>query len=581
MKIIEKRVLSALRQLGFKSVRGVSLEHPKDEALGDYSTNIAMTLAREKKINPMELAVKIKNILDKDDLLMEVVSNVSVAGGGFVNFYLKKEFLIKKAEKINYEIEFKRELANFGKGRTVVIDYSAPNIAKPFGIGHLRSTNIGQAIYNIYKILGCNCIGDNHLGDWGTQFGKLIAAIKHFQGGDDRFALGQEKDLEKLSIEDLEKLYVQFHQAAEKDESLTEEGRMWFKRLEEGSQEARSIWQKCVDISLAEFRRVYKILRVKIDYAHGEAFYEPKLAGIIETLKKKGIAKKSQGAWVVEFDDMPAAMVKKSNGATTYFTRDLATIEYRIEEWMPDLMIYEVGADQQLHFKQLFRVAEMLGWKPEWQEGLVHVAHGLIRWKEGKFSTRRGDTIHLTDVINKAKERAAEAAESAQIGKDLSFEEKEEMVEAVAIGAIKFSDLSSDPRKDIIFDWDQVMSFSGDSGPYLQYTYARCCSVLGKTKIREQKNINQVPENINKEEDRLLKELSKFEEKIREAAIRYNPSVIATYLLQLARSYNEFYGKHRILEQKEEVWRVFLTKTTASTIEIGLRLLGIEPTPKM
>jgi arginyl-tRNA synthetase len=543
----------------------IKIEHPADINFGDYSTNIAMALAKKEKINPRELAENIKNSIKENEL----IDKVEVASPGFINFYLKPEFLIKEAESINYENEFRSKLNEYGKGKTMVIDYSAPNIAKPFGIGHLRSTNIGQAIYNIYNFLGWDCIGDNHLGDWGTQYGKLVAAIKKWN----------EKDLDELTIMDLEKLYVRFHKEAETDEKLIDEGRDWFSKLENGDKEAREIWQKCIDISMLEFDRVYQMLGVHIDFVHGESFYEEMLPGVTKEIITKGITKKSEGATIVEFDDMPPAMLTKSNGTTTYFTRDMATIKYRLETWKPNLIIYEVGVDQQLHFKQVFKTAEMMNWMPDM--GMVHIAHGLIRWTTGKFSTRKGDTIHLSDVIDKAMEKAEEIANKSVVGKDLSASEKEEMIKTVALGAIKFNDLASDPRKDVIFDWDQIMSLDGDSGPYLQYTYARCKSVLNKTQIKEQKNIDKIPENINTDEIALVKEFYRFEEKIVESGTRYSPAVIAEYLLSLARKYNEFYAKNRIIDQKEETFRIFLTRTVASVLETGLYLLGIGIVEKM
>jgi len=560
---IKKIILESCRDLKLPVIEEeIKVEHPADVSFGDYSTNIAMVLAKQEKTNPKELAQKIVNSLDRNDL----VEKVGVAGAGFINFYLKPEFLIKEAENINYEIEFKNKLNEYGKGKTMVIDYSAPNIAKPFGIGHLRSTNIGQAIYNIYKILGWNCIGDNHIGDWGTQYGKLVAAIKKWN----------EKDLNDLTIEDLEKLYVKFHKKAETDEKLIDEGRDWFAKLEKGDKEAREIWQKCIDISMIEFEKVYGLLDVHIDFVHGESFYEESLEEITKEIIDKGITKKSEGATIIEFDDprsggasMPPAMLQKSNGTTTYFTRDMATIKYRMENWKPNLIIYEVGADQQLHFRQVFETAKLMGWYPS--DGMIHVAHGLIRWTTGKFSTRKGDTIHLSDVIDKAMERAKEVAPKND----------KETIEAVAIGAIKFNDLSSDPKKDVIFDWDQIMSLDGDSGPYLQYTYARCQSVLSKTEIDEQKNINEIPKDINDDEMALIKEFYRFEEKIVEASERFSPSVIAEYLLGVARKYNEFYAKNRIIDQKEEVFRIFLTKTTANVLKTGLSLLGIKTVERM
>lgn len=541
-----------------KSVPGykgeINLDHPSNPQFGDYSTNVAMVIAKTEGKNPNEVANGIKEKIELGDTLdkAEVV-------GGFINFYLKKEYLKQKAEVMNYEQELRNDLSKNGAGKTVVIDYSAPNIAKPFGIGHLRSTNIGQALYNIYKILGWNTIGDNHLGDWGTQFGKLIVAIKNKDWNN--------KNSSELTIDDLEKLYVRFHKEAESDPSLVEQGREWFAKLEEGDVEAKTIWQTCIDISQREFDRVYQMLDVKIDYAYGESFYEDKMKEVLEIMEQKKILKESQGAKIVEFDDMPPAMAVKSNETSTYFIRDLATILFRIKTWKPELMIYEVGNDHILHFKQVFETARALGWKSDY----IHVPHGMIRWATGKFSTRKGDTIHLEELIERAR------VEAKKIAPNNSTEE----INRVAIGAIKFNDLSLDPKKDIIFDWQKLMSMEGNSGPYLQYTYARCQSVLGKTKILEQKNIEEIPESINDEEMALLREFYKFEEKVVEAAERYNPAVIAEFLLTIARKYNEFYAKHRVIGEREETWRVFLTKTTASTIKTGLGLLGIKTLEKM
>lgn len=550
---IDKKIIEVLQKTGIDPTL-IKLDHPKDNRFGDYSTNIAMVTAKKSGENPNKIATEIKNKIENN----EIWEKVEVAGG-YINFYLNKNLLKNLAEKLNYEIEFKNNLANYGQGKTMVIDYSAPNIAKPFGIGHLRSTNIGQALYNIYKILGWNCIGDNHLGDWGTQFGKLTVAIKNSEWN--------KKDVSELTIDDLEKLYVRFHKEAETDPSLIDQGREWFAKLESGDAEAKDIWQKCIDVSLKEFNRVYEMLNVKIDFSYGESFYEDKMPLVLEMMEEKGILKESQGAKIIEYDTMPPAMAVKSNGTTTYFTRDMATILYRIETWKPDLIIYEVGNDQDLHFRQVFEAAK----KMEWQSNLVHVSHGMLRWATGKFSTRKGNTLHLEELIDRARVEAKKIAPNNTPAE----------IDTVAIGAIKFNDLSLDPRKDIIFDWAKLMSMEGNSGPYLQYTYARCQSVLSKAKIKEQKNIENLPEEINDEEMSLLREFYKFEEKIVEAAQRLNPAVVAEYLLTIARKYNEFYAKHRIINEPEETWRIFLTKTTSSTIKTGLDLLGIKVLEKM
>ena len=373
--------------------------------------------------------------------------------------------------------------------------------------------------------------------------------------------------VEKLTINDLERLYIEFHTKAETNPKLEDEGREWFAKLEKGEAEAVKIWQECINISLNEFDKVYEMLGVKIDNTLGESFYIDKMPAVLTEMEKKHLLKTSQGAKIIEFEKIPPAIVIKSNGTTTYLLRDLATIKYRIDTWDPELFIYEVGADQILYFQQVFEAAKRLGWDKEF----VHVAHGMLRWKDGKFSTRKGSSIHLEEVISKAKEEA----------KKIAPDNSEEKIEAVAIGAVKFNDLASDPKKDIIFDWQRVMSMDGNSGPYLQYTYARCQSVLQKTEVKEQKDLSDVPGSANEEELALLREFYKLEEKIIEAAERYNPAVLAEFLLGMARKYNEFYGKFRIIGEPEENWRIFLTKTTASTLKTGLDILGIKTIEKM
>lgn len=493
---------------------------------------------------------------DFDFSELDIVEKVDKVAG-FSNLWLKQNVLFEEANRI-INGDFKEELQLIGNGKTVVIDYSAPNIAKPFGIGHLRSTNIGQALYNIFKFLGWKTIGDNHLGDWGTQFGKMITALLRWNY----------KPVGELTIEDLEKLYVRFHQEAETDPSLEPEARSWFAKLENGDEQARKIWKECVDISLKEFNRVYELLGVKIDYTYGEAFYEEMLPNIVELFKSKKLTKESQGALLIKLSRNPEAMLIKSDGATNYLTRDLATIKFRMETWRPDLIIYEVGSEQKLHFAQLFEAAELVGWRPTL--GYKHIGHGLIRWKDGKFSTRKGDTIHLADVISTAKEQAQKIAPKNS--------EKEVM--AVAIGAIKFNDLAQDPAKDIVFDWDKVMSMKGNSGPYLQYTYARCRSVVEKSKLIE-KNDSLAVELWDEGELPLLRYFYIFKEKVVESALRYSPAVLAEYLLILARKYNEFYAKYRIVGEAEEGRRIFLTQVTAKILKEGLTILGIETPEKM
>ncbi len=553
-----------------KNAPKVELMTPPDPKFGHLSTNIAMILAKSKKSNPVELAHQlVADFYQKMDT--DIVEKVEVINPGFINFFLKRNFLLKQVEKINYDLEFSNYLGTYGKDKTVVIDYSAPNIAKPFGIGHLRSTNIGQAIYNLYKILGWNCIGDNHLGDWGTQFGKLIVAINKWST----------KPADQLTIEDLEKLYVKFHKEAENDATLVDQARVVFNQLEKGDSDIKKMWQLCVDVSLKEFDRVYELLGVKIDYAHGEAFYQDMLDKIIKAFTGKKLTQTSQKATIVKLKGLPPAMLVKSDGSTTYFTRDLATVKYRLDTWKPDLIVYEVGADQTLHFQQVFAACQKIGWVPKL--GFVHVAHGLIRWPDGKFSTRSGDTIHLKDVIEEAITRAKKLTGSSQVTKSLTPPERNQMIQDVAIGAVKFSDLAQNPQKDIIFDWDKVMTLSGDSGPYLQYTYARCLSVLDKSRIKETKNISpeSIIGNITSQESELLNSLFQLESKILESASATNPSVLAQYLLKLAKNYNTFYGGQKIIGSVNETLGIFLTQSTASVLHLGLTLLGLVPIEKM
>jgi len=553
-KLIEKTIKSL-----YKKEIEIEVEHPKEAIYGDYATNIAMVLKR----NSQEIAEKIKSpILEKVE-----VKN------GFINFFLSRSFLIGEIKKILREKD-QYGSSKIGKGKTVVIDYSSPNIAKPFGIGHLRSTIIGQAIYNIYKFLGWKCIGDNHLGDWGTQFGKLIVAIKKWE---------DEKNLEDLSIDDLEKLYVKFHQEAESNPRLEEEGRVWFKRLEEGNKEARRIWQACVDISLKEFDRIYKLLGIKIDYAFGESFYEDMLKDIIDEAVKKKIAIKSEGAIIIKYpkDELSPAIILKSDGATTYFTRDLATVKYRLKRWKPDLIIYEVGADQTLHLKQLFRATELLGWAKK--RKFFHVAHGLIRLKEGKFSTRRGLTIHLEDVLEEAIKRAKGIIGQSETGRGLSEKEKKRIAKIVGIGAVKYNDLSQHYSKNIIFDWDKILNLKGNSGPYLQYTFVRCQSVLKKAKIKvELRKIKVIKFNL--EEENILKTIYKFPEVVQESAEKFSPNLICNFAFDLAQKYNLFYERCPIIKTKSKelkIFRLAITIAVSQVLKNALSLLGILTPEKM
>ncbi len=489
-------------------IEQIRLEHPEREEYGDYSFFA--------KSSPLEIAAKIK---------ADFIAKVE-AVGGFINITLKPEYLLDKIE-----------IPQIGQGKTVVIDYSAPNIAKPFGIGHLRSTIIGQALYNIYRSMGYNTIGDNHLGDWGTQFGKLL------------FMLDRAKP-KKLTIAGLEKLYVEFHRHPEWEA----EGQKWFKKLEDGDQPARDLWQKCVDISLAEFDRIYKLLDVKIDYAYGESSYEELMHEVIRDAK--GVAKVSNGATIIEIPgEKTPLMLLKSDGGTTYATRDLATIKFRVKKWHPDLIIYEVGGEQTMHFRQVFAAAKMLGYVTS-VGSLIHTKHGLYLAPDGKkFSTRKGKTVKLDEVLQEAVTRARNN-------------------QAVGIGAIKYFDLSHNIASDIVFDWETIMALEGNSGPYLQYTYARIHSVLAKAKAKPAGK----PHDLNPEELAIIRYLYRFPEVVAESAARYAPNLLCNFLYELAGRYNTFYNKHRITD---EPFRLFLSQRVGEVLKSGLNLLGIKALERM
>jgi len=545
------------------------VEVPDNFSYGDFSTNLAI----KEKLNPKEIAEKLKA-----SPLFEKVEVVN----GFINFFLKPEYFLENLKQILKQKE-KYGQSKLGKDKTIVIDYSAPNIAKPFGIGHLRSTIIGQAIYNLYKFLGYKCIGDNHLGDWGTQFGKLIFQIE-LKVQNEKLKVGD------LTISDLEKLYVEFHKEAEQNPALNDEARAWFKKLEEGDKEARKIWQVCVDISIKEFNRIYDLLGVKIDNVLAESFYLDKMPEVFEEMKQKGLTRQSEGAWVMEFPNnelpelssaLPSLVLIKSDGATTYFLRDLATIKYRLKKWKPNIIAYEVGVDQSLYLKQVFKTIEMLGWARNVQ--FEHIVHGLMRSKAGKFSTRRGDTIHLEDVLQEAIDKAKEIIEKSETDKGLSQNEKLVLAKQIGIGAVKYNDLSQHHSRDIIFDWDKILNLKGNSGPYLQYVYARCQSVLEKS--GEKPKLPKIDFNkLQETEKMLLKKLLHFSEVVEQSANSFSPNFICNYIFNLAQDFNLFYNELSILkadakEQKE--FRLALTFAVGQVVKNGLTILGIETPNRM
>lgn len=540
----------------------VDLEKPPRDDFGDLSSSVCMKLGNKLDENPRELAEKLKNDLETP----ETVEKVEIAGPGYLNFFLDREEFVKRtiSEIKNKGESFGKQ--NIGEGETVVIDYSAPNIAKPMSIGHLRSTIIGDSLYKILEFLGYECIGDNHLGDWGTQFGKLLYAWKEW---------GSKEKLEEEPIQHLLDLYVKFHDKAEENSELEEEGRKWFKKLEEGEEKAKELWNLFKEYSMENFHETYDRLGVEFDYELGESFYNDILDEIIQEALEKGIAEKDEeGAVVVEFEDLPTFLIQKNDGATLYQTRDLATVKYRKKEFDFDKALYVVGTDQNLHFKQLFETSEKMGYADK--EKLEHVNFGMMRLPEGSMSTRKGRVIFLEDVMNKAQELALEEIKK----KNPDLNNKEKIADEVGIGAIKYADLSRNRIKDIEFSWDKAIDFEGDSGPYLQYSCARAHGIIEKADFKA--SIEEFdPEEI---EYKLVKRLSEYPEVLKEAGRAYEPHRLANYLNNLCELFNSFYHKCPVNSeenQSKRKTRLAIVESFKEVITSGLKLLGIEPLEKM
>lgn len=461
-----------------------------------------------------------------------------------------------------------------GKGMTVVIDYSSPNIAKPFSVGNIRSTIIGHAIYNIYKALGYNMVGDNHLGDWGTQFGKLIYAYRMW---------GDDEKIRENPIQELLSLYVRFHQEAEKDDetgrSMEEEARRYFKMLEDGDGEMTRIWKWFVDLSMQEFNNIYNRLGIRFDHALGESFYNDKTDEVVELIKEKGIGiQEEDGPFLVRLEEHGIStplLVQKKDGATLYATRDLAGLLYRIREFKPHLIIYVVGSEQKLHFKQCFKTMELLGYDTR----CAHVDFGLVSLPEGKMSTRKGRVIFFEDVMEEAVERIRKFLMENR--PDLPQEEREKIAETVGIGAVVFNDLFQSRVNNIVFDWDTMLSLDGDTAPYLQYSYARVQSILRKSDTAGSFN----PELLQEEEEfALVRKLAWFPEIIHNAAEGFSPHTIAQYLVETARVFTAFYNKIPVLKAGDDQLvkaRLELLKIYAIVIRKGLEILGIRVLDRM
>ena len=536
------------------------LEQPKSSDLGDIAFP-AFSLAKIERKAPQAIAADIAEKIDASHF--EKV----VATGPYVNFFLDKSQISDQVIKAVIQAGADYGQQDEGHGGNITIDLSSPNIAKPFSVGHLRSTVIGDAISNIYKKMGYNTIKINHLGDWGKQFGLLMVAYKKW---------GSKEAVEANPIDELLKLYVRINAEIENDPALDEEGRLWFKKLEDGDPEATELWQWFRDESLVEFNRIYKLLGVEFDSLNGEAFYNDKMDEAVQILEEKGLLKESKGASIVELDDvnLPPAMIKKSDGATLYITRDIATAIYRARTYNFVKNIYAVGQEQSNHFRQLKAVLKKMGF--DWSDDMIHVDFGLVTKNRQKLSTRKGNIILLEPTLQEAISRAKAQIEE----KNPELENKEEVARAVGVGAVKFYDLKTDRRNGYDFDLEAMVSFEGETGPYVQYAYARIQSILRKANFTPSADATY---SLNDPESwEIIKLLQDFARVVKRAAENYDPSLIAKYAINLAQAFNKYYAHTRILDESpERDSRLALSYSTAVVLKEALRLLGVEAPEKM
>ncbi len=542
------------------------IEIPPSYEMGDYAFPV-FSLAKIFRKNPNMIAEEMASSIDSK--YFEKVESK----GAYINFFTNKEALSKTVIE-----EILKEKENYGKSKigedkTIIVEYSSPNIAKPFHIGHIRTTIIGDSLKKIHKFLGYNVASINHLGDYGTQFGMLIYAIKNW---------GNIEEIEKDPIPELLKLYVRVNKEAEENEEIKDECRHYFASLEKGDEEAVKIWKWIREISLKEFNMVYDLLGIEFDSYNGESFYSDKMQKQVDRMEELGILKDSEGAKIVDLEkyNLPPALILKSDGSTIYITRDIAAAEYRHETYHPEKNIYVVATEQNLHFKQLKAVLEEMQY--DWYDEVTHVAFGMINLADGKLSTRQGRVVYLIDVLNKAIEKIMEILDEREKTSGVKIENKEELAKQVGIGAIKFQELFNQRIKDYTFDWDKTLSFEGESGPYVQYAHARICSLLNKGNFDINSKID--PTLLNNEmEINILRNLYKFTEVVKDAAEKYEPFFISRYVVELAKDFNKYYNQVTINVDDEKLknTRLMLCYSVKNVISEGLSLLGIEAPEKM
>ena len=566
-KVIAEQISKAT-QINEKELE-TYIETPKDTKNGDYSFP-CFRLAKELKKAPPVIANEIKEKLEQEIEANKEIEKIEVVGG-YLNFFINKSMLAKEVlEEVSKTEEYGK--SEIGKEKNVIVEYSSPNIAKPFHIGHLRTTLIGNALYRIYKYLGYNTTGINHLVDYGTQFGKMIEAYKMW---------GSEYDLDEDPINKMMDMYVRINDLCKKDEEVLERCRENFRLLENGEKYCVDLWNRFKDLSMVEFSKIYDILNVKFDSYNGEAFYSDKTDDVIKTLEEKGKLIESEGAKIVDLEDVGIStpcIIQKANGSSIYATRDLAAIMYRAKTYDFDKCLYVVAYEQNLHFKQIFEVAKYLV-DEKYAKGLEHVSYGMVSLPTGKMSTRLGNVVKIEDLINGTIEKAQEIIAE----KNPQLENKEEVAKKVGIGAIVFNTLSTATVKDQIFDWNTALNFQGETGPYIQYTYVRTKSVLEKAgytpKFEDVKTENLLDEYSLE----TLKLIYNFEDTLIQVTEKNEPSILSRYLIDLAKAYSSFYNENKIIVENKDIQnaRVYLTYATGKVLKQGAELLGMQMPEKM
>lgn len=543
-----------------------NIEVPKEKANGDYSFP-CFNLSKSLKRAPFHIATEIKDSI----LENSVIEKIDVVNG-FLNFYISKEKIVSEAiAKFNLQKEDYGK-SNIGNGKNIIVEYSSPNIAKPFHIGHLKTTIIGNSLYHLYDFLGYNTIRINHLGDYGTQFAKLIEGYKRW---------GSEYDFNENPIDKLSQIYVRINELCENDESVLAECRETFKKLEDGDEYCTSLWNKFKELSLKEFEKIYELLDVKFDSMNGESFYSDKMQEVIDILESTGRVEESNGAKIIDLSNeniKTPCIIQKSNGSSIYATRDLAAILYRARTYDFDKCLYVVGEEQSLHFKQVFAVAKLLGIDKKYTDGLEHISYGMIRLPEGKMSTRKGNFVKVEDLLNDA------ISKTNEIMQDREIDNKEEVSKEVGIGAVIFDDLKDSRAKNQVFDLNEALNFNGETGPYVQYTTVRTSSILNKGQF-DKKEVKPIKAEALTDEDSInvIKLIATFPDILSLAIKKNEPSIIARYAIDLAKAYSSFYNNNKVICDDEDIKyaRLYLTYMTNCTLTNSLKILGMKVPNKM